>query len=99
MRRSKIVSVGELWNDYISDPANESILRRLKEARIPQIWEDLVGKAAADTTGSIYLRNGILSVHVTSSVIRYELFMCRESLRTRINAELGAEIVRTLIIK
>lgn len=89
--------IGELWSGFVSD--NPSVSQRLCEARIPDAWEKVVGKAMATLTRSVEIKNGILHVAMTSSVARQELFMRRAELQKKLNAELGNNVIRNIIVK
>lgn len=97
MRRSKPVRIGELWSGFVEE--SPQLTRGLREARIPEIWPRIVGAPLASLTSSVEVKNGILHVCVTSSPARHELFMRREQIRSRINAELGLNLIRSVIVK
>lgn len=82
--------------DYI---AAMKIEGKLKEVSVVESWSEMVGKAIASKTSSVYFRNGKLHVHLKSSVVRNELLMVRESLRQRINEKAGGEVVKEIVIK
>lgn len=97
MRRSKPVRIGELWAGFIEE--NPARKRCMAEARIPELWPEVVGPAMAAVTSSIEIRNGVLYVRIASSVARHELFMRRESIRSELNGRLGMNIIGTVIVK
>ncbi len=97
MRRSKPVRIGDLWSGFVGD--SPGLTRGLCEARIPEVWPEVAGRAAASLTSSLEMRNGILTARITSSAARHELFMRREELRVKLNKELGMNVVRTVIVK
>lgn len=96
MRRTKIVKVGDLVNDLFRDPV---IRRKIAEGRLPDTWAEVAGPGIASCTGEVSYRNGIMTVRITSAVVRHETFMRRSELRDRINVCSGAALVRELIIK
>lgn len=95
MRRSKTQTLAEALKDYISEM---KIGRKLREVSVVESWERIVGRAIASKTTSVSLRDGVLHINLRSSVIRSELMMLRESIRTRLNEEAGEEIVREIVI-
>lgn len=96
MRRSNTQSLSEVLKEYIKQ---NRLDKRLKEVDIVQGWEDLLGKTIAGYTRNIYIRNGILYVEISSSVVKNELFMMREELCRRINENAGQEIISKIIFK
>ena len=97
MRRSKPVRIGDLWSGYVDE--SPQITRGLCEARIPEVWPEIVGAAMASLTTDLEIRNGILNVRISSSVARHELFMRREELRQSLNNIIGLPVIRTIIVK
>ena len=97
MRRSRPMSIGELWSGFVEE--NPTRMRRLAEARIPDLWPEVVGPGAASLTRSLTMRNGVLYVALTSSVARHDIFMRRTELRHRLNELLGMNVVSNIIVK
>ncbi len=96
MRRSNTQSLSEVLKEYIKETRIE---RKLKEVDVVQSWENLLGKTIAHYTTNIYIRNQVLYVHISSAVVKNELFMMREEIKRKINEKEGEEIVRTIIFK
>jgi predicted nucleic acid-binding Zn ribbon protein len=96
MRRTKIVKVGDLVEDLFRDPV---IRRKLAEGRLPETWAEVAGAGVASCTTAVGYKNGIMTVNITSSVVRHEVFMRRGRLRDLINQKSGAALVRELIVK
>ncbi|MCU0408073.1 MAG: DUF721 domain-containing protein [Bacteroidales bacterium] len=96
MRRSKTVTLAEALKDYIREM---NFTGKLMEADVVNSWEEIVGKAIGARTSKIYFRDHKLYVHLTSSVVRNELLMLRESLRAKINEKAGAEVVKEIILR
>lgn len=72
---------------------------KLKELSILESWENMVGKVISSRTSKIYIKDGILYVHLKSSIVRNELMMIRESLRQRLNERAGSEIIKEIILR
>jgi predicted nucleic acid-binding Zn ribbon protein len=88
--------VGELIDDLFRDPV---IRRSIAEGRLPRTWAEVAGPMVASCTDAVEFRRGILTVRISSSVVRHETFMRRTSLRDAINAASGHDLVRELIVK
>ena len=89
--------IGDLWSGFIE--SNPTRMRRLCEARIPDLWPEVAGAAAASFTSSLDLRNGILYVSMRSAVARHALFLRRAELQQELNRRLGMNVVANIIVK
>ncbi len=96
MRRTRTVRVGELVDDLFRDPV---IRRNIAEGRLPKTWAEVAGPMVASCTEAVTLRGGILTVRISSSVVRHETFMRRGELRDALNLASGHDLVRELIVK
>jgi len=96
MRRSNTQSLSEVLKEYIEQ---NRIDRKLKEVDVVEGWEKLLGKTIAHYTRNIYIRNRILYVDISSSVVKNELFMMREEICRRINENADEEIVVKIVFK
>ncbi len=97
MRRTYPVRVGELWADFLK--GTPGLSRKLAEARIPELWEGIVGEVVARHTTAMEVRRGTLYVSVSSAPARRELFMQRTLLPAEINKALGMDVVARVIIR
>jgi predicted nucleic acid-binding Zn ribbon protein len=96
MRRSKTISLAEAINDYIKEM---NLGGKLTEIAVINSWEEIVGKAISSRTTKIYIKNSILFVHLNSSVVRNELLMLRETLRTKLNEKAGSEVIKEIVLR
>jgi predicted nucleic acid-binding Zn ribbon protein len=96
MRRSKTISLAEAIQDYIREMKLEG---KLNEVSLINSWEETVGKAISSKTSRIYIKDQVLYIHLSSSVVRNELLMLRESLKTRLNEKAGSEVIKDIVLK
>jgi predicted nucleic acid-binding Zn ribbon protein len=96
MRRSKTISLAEAINDYIREM---NFGPKLAEVDLINSWEEIVGRAISLRTTKIYIKDGVLYVHLNSSVVRNELLMLRESLKDKLNKRAGSKIIKGIVIK
>jgi predicted nucleic acid-binding Zn ribbon protein len=96
VRRSKTISLSEAINDYIREM---NIGSKLSEVSIINSWEETVGRAISSRTSKIYIKDHILYVHLSSSVVRNELLMLRQALKEKINQKAGTEIIKDIILR
>lgn len=78
---------------------NPFFKRKFAESRVISGWGMLLGKAIAGYTTNIYLRNGVLYVHLSSSVLRSELMMARERLINKLNEHAGLPVVNDIVFR
>jgi predicted nucleic acid-binding Zn ribbon protein len=96
MRKSNTLPIVDVIREYLKEM---NIDQKLKEVGIVSQWEKLMGKTVAIRTSQIYIRNHILYIHVTSSVLKNELLMMRQAIIEKINEEAGERIVEQIVIK
>jgi predicted nucleic acid-binding Zn ribbon protein len=96
MRRSKTISLAEALQDYISEM---KLGDKLSEVGLISSWEEMVGRAIASRTKKIYIKDQVLYVHLSSSVVRNELLMLRNALKDRLNEKAGKEVIRDIVLK
>lgn len=96
MRRSKTISLAEAMQDYIKEM---NLGDKLKEINVIDSWEQIVGKAISTRTSKVYIKEGVLFVHLSSSIVRNELMMIREALREKLNEKAGSEVIKEIVLK
>jgi len=96
MRRSKTISLAEAVKDYIREMNLEG---KLLEVNLINSWEEIVGKVVSSKTSRIYIKDKILYVHLSSSVVRNELLMLRQTLKEKLNERAGMEVIRDIVLK
>ena len=96
MRRSKTISLAEAVNDYIKEM---NLGGKLSEVAVINSWEEIVGKAISSRTTKIFIKDHILYVHLSSSVVRNELLMLRESLKEKLNKKAGSEVIKDIVLR
>lgn len=96
MRRSQTQSLGSLLKDFVRDQNMET---KLKEIETVNHCQEILGKAMGRYVKRIYLRNGELTIEITSSLVKSELVMLREELRGQLNEKAGQPIVSRIVLK
>ena len=77
----------------------EGLETPLNEYRLVDAWKDVVGEAIARYTTNIYIKNQVLFVHLSSSVLRQELMMSRQLLIRNLNSQVGAQVIVNIIFR
>ena len=98
MRRREPVRVGEALDQFFRE--RPEILKKIAEARLPEVWTQVVGPEIAKYTQRVSVeRGGRMFVYLSSSVVQNEIFMRRAALKEELNRVLGQEVVAHLIVK
>ena len=95
MKRNDAEQIGDMIRKFFRLNGLES---PLNEYRLVQAWKDVVGPAIAGYTSNLYIKNQILYVHLTSSVLRQELMMGRDLLVRNLNKQVGAQVIVNIIL-
>lgn len=85
MKKSNEMSIGDAIKAFLK---TNDLDEKLLETEIYARWEELAGQAINNRTTKVKLQNGVLTVYVTSSVLRNELSLRRSELLERINQRL-----------
>lgn len=96
MRKSKTQKISDVISECLHDL---HIDRKLKEVSLVSQWEAMMGRTVALRTDKIYVRNRILYVHVTSSVLKNELLMMRQEIVDKLNENAGERLIENIIIR
>jgi predicted nucleic acid-binding Zn ribbon protein len=96
MRRSKTISLAEALKDYVKEMKLEG---KLNEVGLISSWEEVVGKAISSRTSKVYIKDQVLYVHLSSSVVRNELLMLRQALKEKLNERAGSEVIKDIVLK
>ena len=85
----------------VTDPLHRLLQRidpdkRLHVYRLWTFWEREVGEAIAARAQPASYRAGVLAVRVSSAAWMQELQFMKEEIRERLNARLGADLVRDI---
>ena len=96
MRRNDAEQIGEMIRKFFRQNGLES---PLNEYRLVQAWKDVVGPVISKYTSNLYIKNQILYVHLTSSVLRQELLMNRKSLVKRLNDHVKAQVITDIVLR
>ena len=96
MKRNDAEQIGDMIRKFFRLNGLES---PLNEYRLVQAWKYVVGPAIAGYTSNLYIKNQILYVHLTSSVLRQELMMGRDLLVRNLNKQVGAQVIVNIIFR
>jgi predicted nucleic acid-binding Zn ribbon protein len=67
---------------------------KMVEMNVISAWEELMGKAVAMRTTSLFIHDGVLRVTMNSAVMRDELAAGKQVIILRVNEHAGKELIR-----
>ena len=89
-------SLGDVLSTVVKQLGIE---RQLDEARVVEAWAMLAGPQINRVTRSAWVKGERLFVKIESAAWRQELHMNRTAWRDRVNAQLGAPLVKEIVFR
>lgn len=96
MKRTEAKNIGQIIEDLLR---KEKLDVELDEHRASALWPQIVGDGINRYTVKRYVKNGVMTVHLSSASLANELMLGRSTLIARINEALGREVIREIIFK
>ena len=96
MRRQKVEKLSDIISMYLKAL---HIDKKMKQVRLINSWEEIIGKNVAGATNKIFFKNKILFVYIDSAIIRNELLMIKSELKIRLNEQAGEKLVDDIVIR
>ena len=75
----------------------EGLETPLNEQRAVEAWPKIVGPVITRLTGDVSIRNNTLYIKILRPALRQDLMMGRTQLISKINAQVGAQIVQNIV--
>lgn len=72
---------------------------KLDEKHVIDAWPIVLGKNISQYTTSLSIKNKVLYVSLSSSVLRHDLFLSREEIRKALNVHVGREVVVEIVFR
>ena len=90
----------ELLSDVIRQVLKQQHLDQpLYEKRIIDAWPLVLGANIVKYTSELSIKNKVLYVYLTSSVLRHDLFLSRVEIKKSLNKQVGAEVIVDIIFR
>jgi predicted nucleic acid-binding Zn ribbon protein len=96
MRKRQTQALSDVIKEVLK---KQKLNKGLLENRAVHYWEKVLGPSVASATHRIYIRNGVLFVEMTSSVLRNELMMWKDKIIHNLNQAIGENIVRDIVFR
>lgn len=88
--------LGDLVKAFLKKSGLEE---KMEELDLAKDWEAIAGPMIARHTKSLVLKNGTLTISVTSAPLRHTLSFSKAELITRLNEAIGRELIREVVIR
>ena len=89
-------SIGDVLKEFMQ--AN-NLQKGMDKIDVRDAWKNLMGNGVNNYTREIMLKGTTLYVELTSAVLREELSYGKDKIVKMINAELGREVVKDVILR
>ena len=96
MKRNNTEQIGDVLRQFLRQQGLET---PLNEYRLVDAWKDVGGPVITRYTTKLFIKNQVLYVSLSSSVIRQELMMGREMLIRNLNAQVGYQVFVNIEIR
>lgn len=97
MRRRNTQTIGDVIKEFFDD--NSELRERMLQIRLQRGWGEVLGPMIQQYTRNLYIKNHILYVSLTSSVLRSELMLSREKLIKSLNDYAGSTVINDIVIR
>ncbi len=96
MKRTEAKNIGQIINDLLR---KENLDVALDEHRACALWPQIVGDGINRYTIKRYVKDGVMTVHLSSASLANELMLNRDRIIKLINEAIGRDIIREIIFK
>ena len=95
MERRKSEAISDVLQRFLRQ---EGLETPLAQYRLIQAWPQGTGKAVANATAELYIKNQTLYARLTSAVLRSELMMQRQALAYALNQAVQKQVITDVVL-
>lgn len=96
MKKTNAENLGGVILQYLRETGLET---PLNEHRLIQAWSPVLGLSVSRYTKELRIYNQVLFVTVSSAAMRNELMMRRTELVSRLNSQVGAQVITQIVLR
>jgi predicted nucleic acid-binding Zn ribbon protein len=96
MRRKNTEFLGDVIQQFLKQ---RKLDKPLYEQRLLSAWPEVLGPNIQAYTSSLSIKNKILYVGISSSVLRHDLFLTRQQIMESLNKHVGAEVIKEIVFR
>ncbi|MCC8143622.1 MAG: DUF721 domain-containing protein [Tannerellaceae bacterium] len=97
MKRRNAQTLGEVLRDFFED--NTELYEKMIEIRVKRAWGEVLGNMVLQYTRELYVKDRVLYVSLSSSVLRSELLLCRQRLVKSLNEHVGTQALTDIVLR
>ncbi len=95
-RKNEEMKLSDLLKSFVDE---NKLDKGLNQVKIKEVWNNQMGPAIEKYTTGIKLKNDVLYIQLSSSVLREELSYGKEKIIRIMNEEMGKELISKLVLR
>ncbi len=96
-RNNEEMKLSDLLKNFVDE--NKLDKKGLDQVKVRDVWNNQMGPAIQKYTTNIKLKNDVLYVQLSSSVLREELSYGKEKIIRILNEEMGKDLIHKLVLR
>jgi predicted nucleic acid-binding Zn ribbon protein len=96
MRNQNENSLGDIVKQFTEE---YRLKDKLNQVEVIRIWEICMGPMILKNTREVRFKDGVLTVRIESAPLKQELEFRKNQIITRLNEEMGIELVKEVMIR
>ncbi|GGH39543.1 hypothetical protein IA57_01300 [Mangrovimonas yunxiaonensis] len=95
-RHNEHLSLSDVLKDFVE---THNLDAGLDKVNVKNVWHDMMGQGVSNYTTAVSLKQDVLYVSLSSSVLREELSYGKEKIIDMLNDNLGKELIKKIIFR
>jgi hypothetical protein len=95
-RQNEHLNLGDALKEFIKE---NNLQKGIDKVDVRDAWAKLMGNGVNNYTTAVELKNEVLYISLTSSVLREELSYGKSKIIALVNEELGKELVKKIVLR
>ena len=96
MKRQEPRSIAQIVGDFMQQESMDAASQQLRACAM---WPHVVGPGIDALTTRRWVKDGIITVHISSASLRNELQMQRSAIVARINDAMGSDVIKDIHVR
>lgn len=96
-RNNEEMKLSDILKNFVDE--NKLDKKGLDQVKVRDVWNNQLGPAIQKYTTNIKLKNDVLYVQLSSSVLREELSYGKEKIIRILNEEMGKDLIHKLVLR